>query len=68
MSSSTQRHKVYALYRRRMTQAHAECVGRYTREVDAISDRDKFNRAFPRSVFTVVAEPESTNPRVKKYG
>lgn len=59
---------VYALYRRRMHQAHAECIGRYTRETDAIRDRDLFNQQFKVSVFTVKAEPIDVNPRSKLYG
>jgi hypothetical protein len=67
-NSGRSRKIVYALYRRRMHQNHAECIGRYTRETDAIADRDLFNQRFPVSVFTVKAEPMDVNPGVKTYG
>ena len=63
--SGNSRCKVWVMYRRKLGTNHAEIVGRYTRETDAIADRDKFAPHFPLSVFTVREEQLTPKQRSK---
>ena len=56
---------VWALYRRRIGQTHYENLGVYTREADAISDRERWQSTTRKAVFTVVPIPLTPEQRSK---